>query len=127
MSSRPTTDLERGRVRIGIAGKVMGGADARYCLDSGADLAIIGRYVLTVDVSGGSGPTTTTTPTTVPDETSNPPAPKTTPVNRLTASSPARLLDTRDPDAQSGRLGAGENIRVPVAGAAGIPITASAS
>ena len=37
------TDLERGRVRIGIAGKVMGGADARYCLDSGADLAIIGR------------------------------------------------------------------------------------
>jgi 2,4-dienoyl-CoA reductase-like NADH-dependent reductase (Old Yellow Enzyme family) len=37
------TDLERGSVRVGIAGKVMGGADARYCLESGADLAIIGR------------------------------------------------------------------------------------
>ena len=37
------TDLERGSVRVGIAGKVMGGADARHCLESGADLAIIGR------------------------------------------------------------------------------------
>jgi len=37
------TDLDRGRTRIGIAGKVMGGADARYCLEAGADLAIVGR------------------------------------------------------------------------------------
>ena len=37
------TDLERGSVRVGIAGKVMGGADARHCLEAGADLAIIGR------------------------------------------------------------------------------------
>jgi 2,4-dienoyl-CoA reductase-like NADH-dependent reductase (Old Yellow Enzyme family) len=37
------TDLERGTVRMGAAGKIMGGDDARHCLEAGADLAIIGR------------------------------------------------------------------------------------
>ena len=37
------TELERGQVRLGAAGKMMGGADAAQCLASGADFAIIGR------------------------------------------------------------------------------------
>ncbi len=40
------TDLERGRVRMGVAGKVSGGADARRCLEAGADFAIIGRAAI---------------------------------------------------------------------------------
>ncbi len=37
------TELERGRVRLGAAGKMMSGADAAQFLASGADFAIIGR------------------------------------------------------------------------------------
>lgn len=37
------TDLERGRVRLGAAGKMMGAADVAQCLAAGADFAVIGR------------------------------------------------------------------------------------
>ena len=37
------TELDRHAVRIGAAGKIMSGADARQVLDAGADFAIIGR------------------------------------------------------------------------------------
>jgi 2,4-dienoyl-CoA reductase-like NADH-dependent reductase (Old Yellow Enzyme family) len=40
------TDLPRGNARIGIAGKVATAEDARYCLESGADLAIVGRAAI---------------------------------------------------------------------------------
>lgn len=37
------TDLERGSVRLGVAGKIMSGPDAQRCLDLGADYVTIGR------------------------------------------------------------------------------------
>lgn len=37
------TDLDRGRVRLGAAGKIMSGADAAHCLDAGADVVVVGR------------------------------------------------------------------------------------
>ncbi|MGB5102246.1 MAG: NADH:flavin oxidoreductase [Steroidobacteraceae bacterium] len=37
------TELERGRVRLGAAGKIMGGRDAARCLEAGADIAVVGR------------------------------------------------------------------------------------
>ncbi|MGE0828060.1 MAG: NADH:flavin oxidoreductase [Hyphomonadaceae bacterium] len=37
------TALERGRTRVGGAGKIMTGQDAQACLDGGLDFAIIGR------------------------------------------------------------------------------------
>jgi 2,4-dienoyl-CoA reductase-like NADH-dependent reductase (Old Yellow Enzyme family) len=37
------TDLERGRVRLGAAGKIMGGRAAARCLEAGADIAVVGR------------------------------------------------------------------------------------
>ena len=37
------TELARGAVRIGAAGKILSGADAQKVLDAGADFAIIGR------------------------------------------------------------------------------------
>jgi 2,4-dienoyl-CoA reductase-like NADH-dependent reductase (Old Yellow Enzyme family) len=40
------TELDRGRVRIGAAGKIMSGDDARRVLDAGADIAIIGRAAI---------------------------------------------------------------------------------
>ena len=40
------TTLERGAVRLGAAGKVMGGEDARHVLEAGADLAIVGRAAI---------------------------------------------------------------------------------
>jgi 2,4-dienoyl-CoA reductase-like NADH-dependent reductase (Old Yellow Enzyme family) len=40
------TELDRGSVRIGAAGKIMGGEDARRVLDAGADIAIIGRAAI---------------------------------------------------------------------------------
>ncbi len=36
-------NLERGTVRLGVAGKIATGADARRVLDEGADFAIVGR------------------------------------------------------------------------------------
>jgi 2,4-dienoyl-CoA reductase-like NADH-dependent reductase (Old Yellow Enzyme family) len=40
------TELERGAVRIGAAGKIMSGGDAQRLLEAGADLAIIGRAAI---------------------------------------------------------------------------------
>jgi len=37
------TDLDRGATRIGVAGKITSGEAARHCLETGADIAIIGR------------------------------------------------------------------------------------
>jgi len=37
------TDLERGHVRLGVAGKVHGASDARACLESGVDFVLVGR------------------------------------------------------------------------------------
>ena len=37
------TDLDRGEVRLGAAGKIMSGPDALACLEAGADFAVIGR------------------------------------------------------------------------------------
>jgi 2,4-dienoyl-CoA reductase-like NADH-dependent reductase (Old Yellow Enzyme family) len=50
-ASRPlidwfTQDLERGAVRMGVAGKIMSGATARRCLEQGADFVIIGRAAI---------------------------------------------------------------------------------
>lgn len=36
------TQLDRGRTRLTVAGKVLGAADAQWCLDAGADAATIG-------------------------------------------------------------------------------------
>ena len=40
------TELERHRVRLGAAGRMMGGADVAQCLASGADFAVIGRAAI---------------------------------------------------------------------------------
>jgi len=40
------TDLERGSVRIGAAGKIMSAEDARRVLEAGADFCIIGRAAI---------------------------------------------------------------------------------
>lgn len=37
------TALPRGKVPLGVAGKIMGGEDVRRCLDAGADFVLIGR------------------------------------------------------------------------------------
>ena len=40
------TGLKRGQTRLGVAGKIVTGDDARYVLDEGADIAIIGRAAI---------------------------------------------------------------------------------
>jgi 2,4-dienoyl-CoA reductase-like NADH-dependent reductase (Old Yellow Enzyme family) len=40
------TDLERGNVRLGCAGKIMSGPQARRCLEAGADFVVIGRAAI---------------------------------------------------------------------------------
>ncbi len=40
------TELDRGPVRLGAAGKIMGGEDAARCLDAGADLVVVGRAAI---------------------------------------------------------------------------------
>jgi 2,4-dienoyl-CoA reductase-like NADH-dependent reductase (Old Yellow Enzyme family) len=40
------TDLDRGNVRIGVAGKIMGAQDALNCLANGADYVLIGRAAI---------------------------------------------------------------------------------
>ncbi|MCC7200186.1 MAG: NADH:flavin oxidoreductase [Gammaproteobacteria bacterium] len=40
------TDLERGDVRIGAAGKITNAAEARRCVEAGADFAVIGRSAI---------------------------------------------------------------------------------
>ncbi len=37
------TELDRGTVKLGVAGKIMRQADVEYCLDAGADFVLIGR------------------------------------------------------------------------------------
>jgi 2,4-dienoyl-CoA reductase-like NADH-dependent reductase (Old Yellow Enzyme family) len=40
------TDLERGNVRLGAAGKIMTGPAARKCLEAGADYVVLGRAAI---------------------------------------------------------------------------------
>jgi len=40
------TDLERGGVRLGAAGKINSGGAARRCLEGGADFAVVGRAAI---------------------------------------------------------------------------------
>jgi 2,4-dienoyl-CoA reductase-like NADH-dependent reductase (Old Yellow Enzyme family) len=40
------TELDRGSVRLGVAGKIMSAADAQACLDAGADFVLIGRAAI---------------------------------------------------------------------------------
>jgi 2,4-dienoyl-CoA reductase-like NADH-dependent reductase (Old Yellow Enzyme family) len=40
------TELNRGKVRLGVAGKIMSGAHAAACLDAGADFVLIGRAAI---------------------------------------------------------------------------------
>jgi 2,4-dienoyl-CoA reductase-like NADH-dependent reductase (Old Yellow Enzyme family) len=37
------TELERGDVRLGVAGKIHGASDARACLEAGVDFVLVGR------------------------------------------------------------------------------------
>lgn len=40
------TELDRGDTRLGVAGKIMDGDTAQYCLDNGADFVMIGRAAI---------------------------------------------------------------------------------
>ena len=40
------TELERGHVRLGVAGKIESAADVRACLDAGVDFVVIGRAAI---------------------------------------------------------------------------------
>jgi 2,4-dienoyl-CoA reductase-like NADH-dependent reductase (Old Yellow Enzyme family) len=40
------TDLDRGRVRLGAAGKITSGESAARCIEAGADLAVVGRAAI---------------------------------------------------------------------------------
>lgn len=40
------TELDRGNVRLGVAGKIMGTRDAAACLEAGADFVLIGRAAI---------------------------------------------------------------------------------
>lgn len=40
------TELERGSTRLGVAGKIMDGATAQACMDSGADFVVVGRAAI---------------------------------------------------------------------------------
>jgi 2,4-dienoyl-CoA reductase-like NADH-dependent reductase (Old Yellow Enzyme family) len=40
------TDLPRGQVRLGCAGKIMSGSDVRACLDQGMDFVFLGRAAI---------------------------------------------------------------------------------
>lgn len=40
------TELDRGEVRLGVAGKIMSGADARAMLEAGADFVLLGRAAI---------------------------------------------------------------------------------
>ncbi|WP_374578944.1 NADH:flavin oxidoreductase [Phenylobacterium sp.] len=40
------TELDRGAVRLGVAGKIMAAATARECLENGADYVLIGRAAI---------------------------------------------------------------------------------
>lgn len=40
------TELNRGNVRLGVAGKIMTGADGQACLEAGADFVLLGRAAI---------------------------------------------------------------------------------
>lgn len=40
------TELERGGVRLGVAGRIVSGPAARHCLDAGADFVVVGRAAI---------------------------------------------------------------------------------
>jgi 2,4-dienoyl-CoA reductase-like NADH-dependent reductase (Old Yellow Enzyme family) len=40
------TELDRGHVRLAAAGKIMSGADARRCIEAGADFVVVGRAAI---------------------------------------------------------------------------------
>ncbi len=40
------TDFERGTVKLGVAGKIRGAAEAQHCLDAGADFILPGRSAI---------------------------------------------------------------------------------
>lgn len=40
------TELPRGNVRLGVAGKLMSAADARFCLENGCDFVLLGRAAI---------------------------------------------------------------------------------
>jgi 2,4-dienoyl-CoA reductase-like NADH-dependent reductase (Old Yellow Enzyme family) len=40
------TELDRGNVRLGVAGKIMSAADSKACVDAGADFVLIGRAAI---------------------------------------------------------------------------------
>ncbi|KKJ78120.1 NADH:flavin oxidoreductase [Kiloniella litopenaei] len=40
------TELDRGTVKLGVAGKIMTQPDVEYCLDAGADFVLIGRAAI---------------------------------------------------------------------------------
>ncbi|NQZ98146.1 MAG: hypothetical protein HRU01_16665 [Myxococcales bacterium] len=40
------SELERGDVRLGVAGKVKGAAEARACLEAGVDFVVVGRAAI---------------------------------------------------------------------------------
>ena len=45
-SSHNFTDLPRGEVRLGVAGKIVNPANARYCMDVGADYVALGKVAI---------------------------------------------------------------------------------
>jgi hypothetical protein len=70
--------------------------------------------------------TTTTTPSTPTTVTPQGDGEQSSP-NRLASFAPVRILDTRSPDAAIDRIGAGENVRIRVAGVSGIDDDARAA
>ena len=52
------TELDRGPVKMGAAGKIYSAADAQRVLDSGLDFAIIGRGAICLSSDGFSAPAT---------------------------------------------------------------------
>lgn len=95
----------------------------------GSTTTVVGSPTTTTTVVGSPNTTTTTTTTTPPvtPTTLDPGDDDPIEANRLTSFAPVRLLDTRAPGAPNGRLGAGENIRVPIAGVLGIDADARAA
>lgn len=127
-------DLDAGSYTVRV--RSVGWVDPEVAADGFSDYSSMGDYLLTVDGAGSTagttttttpattmppgGSTTTTDPQTEPPTTVDPGNELTPSPNRLTAITPTRLLDTRTPGATSNRIEAGENIRIPIAGATGV-------
>lgn len=112
--SHTVEDLAAGTYRIQVRSIGYGSGDSGF-----TSYASIGQYVLDVDLSGPSTPTTTVPP-------APPPAPETDDVNLVATMSPARLLDTRS-SSIAGRLSANQAVRIPVAGSVGVAADAVAA